>query len=64
MNLKVFKAFIYDLATSIVTLVAAYLTVPENVTGLGFSDALVPVVVGLAGAGAIAWRRYVLESRR
>jgi hypothetical protein len=58
MNIPVFKAFLYDLITTVLTLVVAYLTVPENVSKLGFSDVLVPVIVGIAGAAALALRRY------
>ena len=64
LDVKVLKAFLYDLATTVVTLVVAYLTVPDNVTKLGFGDALVPIVVGLAGAAATAWRRYVIEAKK
>lgn len=61
MDLKVFKAFLYDLLTSIVTLVTAYLAVPDNVSKLGVADMFVPIVVGIAGAVAIAARRYLIE---
>ena len=64
MDVKVLKAFLYDLATTVVTLVVGYLTIPDNVSKLGFGDAFVPIVVGLAGAAAIAWRRYVIESHK
>ena len=60
MNIAVFKAFLYDLATSVATLVALWLTVPDNVSKLGFADYLVPIIVGAAGALLLALRRYVL----
>jgi hypothetical protein len=62
MNVTVLKAFIYDLATTVATLVAVWLTVPDNVSAIGVGDALVPIVVGLAGAGLLALRRYRIEN--
>jgi len=62
-NFPVLKAFVYDLLTTVVTLVSAYLTVPENVSAMGFGDYLVPVIVGVAGAVAIALRRFVIENK-
>jgi hypothetical protein len=62
MNTAVFKAFIYDLATTAATIAAAWLTIPDNVSKVGVGDALVPIVVGLAGAGVLALRRYRIES--
>ena len=62
-NVLVLKAFLFDLATTAVTVVVAFLTVPDNVSKLGFGDALVPIVVGLAGAATIALRRYLIESK-
>ena len=57
-NYPVLKAFIIDLATTVITLVATFLTIPDNVSSLGFSDYLVPIIVALAGAGVVALRRY------
>lgn len=59
----VLKAFIFDFLTTAVTAVAVWLTVPDNVGKLGVSDTLIPLVVGLAGAGLIALRRYLIESK-
>ena len=60
----VLKAFVLDLATTVITLVVAWLSIPDNVTKLGIGDALVPVIVGLAGAAAIALRRYLIEAKK
>jgi hypothetical protein len=57
-NYPVLKAFIYDLLTTVATLVVGYLTIPENVSAMGFGDVIVPVIVGIAGAALIALRRY------
>lgn len=62
-NFPVLKAFLYDLLTSVVTMAAVYLTVPENVSKMGISDAVVPIVVGLAGAAIIALRRFRIENK-
>jgi hypothetical protein len=57
-NLPVLKAFLYDLATTVITLVVGYLSLPENVSKMGVADTIVPIIVGLAGAAGIALRRY------
>jgi hypothetical protein len=62
-NFPVLKAFVFDLLTTVVTGAAIYLTVPENVEAMGFSDTLVPIIVGVAGAAVIAVRRYLIESK-
>lgn len=54
----VLKAFVIDLATTIVTLAVTWFTVPENLAAAGFGDFLVPIVVALAGAALVALRRY------
>ena len=64
MNILVFKAFAYDLITSLATLVALWLTVPDNVSKLGISDLFVPVVVGAAGALLLAIRRYIIVNKQ
>jgi hypothetical protein len=61
MNILVLKAFVYDLVTTALTGAALYLTVPENVSAMGFGDAIVPIIVGVAGAAVIAFRRYLIE---
>jgi hypothetical protein len=57
-NYPVLKAFVFDLLTTVATLVVGYLTIPDNVAKMGFSDVLIPVIVGIAGAALIALRRY------
>lgn len=57
-NYPVLKAFFIDLATTIVTVAVTYLTIPDNVSNLGFGDYLVPIIVALAGAALVALRRY------
>ena len=59
----VLKAFIFDLITSALTAAAAWLSVPGNVESIGFTDYLVPVIVGVAGAVALAIRRYRIENK-
>ena len=59
----VLKAFVIDLATTVATIVALWLTVPDNVTTMGIGEALVPVVVGLAGAGLVALRRFRIDKK-
>ena len=63
-NVLVLKAFIFDLVTTVVTVVVAWLTIPDNVSKLGVGDTLVPLVVGIAGAAAIAARRYLIEAKK
>lgn len=62
-NVLVLKAFLFDLVTTAITVSAAWLTIPDNVAKLGVGDALVPIVVGIAGAAVIAARRYLIESK-
>jgi hypothetical protein len=57
-NYPVLKAFVIDLVTTVITLVVTFLTIPDNVAKLGFSDFIVPIIVALAGAGLVALRRY------
>jgi len=60
----VLKAFVIDLATTVATIVALWLTVPDNVATMGIGDVFVPVVVGLAGAGLVALRRFRIDKRQ
>lgn len=62
-NYPVFKAFILDLVTSLLTAAAAWLAVPGNVEKIGVTDFLVPVIVGLAGAAGMALRRWRIENK-
>jgi len=63
-NVLVLKAFLFDLVTTAITVAAAWLTIPDNVSKLGVADALVPIVVGIAGAAVIAARRYLIEAQK
>lgn len=63
-NVLVLKAFLFDLVTTAITVAAAWLAIPDNVSKLGVGDAFVPIVVGIAGAAVIAARRYLIEAKK
>jgi hypothetical protein len=64
MDTQVFKSFIFDLLTSIVTAGATWLTVSANVEKIGFEGYLVPVIVGLAGAVVMGLRRFNIVKKQ
>lgn len=62
-NYPVLKAFVIDLATTLITVALTWITLPDNLAKAGVSDAIIPIVVGLAGAGLVAWRRFVITKK-
>ena len=62
-NYPVLKAFVIDLATTVVTLALTWLTLPDNLTNAGLTSFAVPIVAALAGAGLVAWRRFAITKK-
>jgi hypothetical protein len=62
-SFPVTKAFFIDLATTAVTVIITFLTIPDNLAKAGLGDAVIPVVAALAGAALVAWRRYIITNK-
>jgi hypothetical protein len=64
-DFPVLKAFLYDLATTVVTVVLTWLTAADHLASIGITNpTLVAFVAGLAGAALIGWRRYRIEQAK
>lgn len=60
MDMAVFKAFAYDLLTTVISLAVGWLAYAEHWEVMGLSPALAPIAAALVGALAIGLRRYKL----
>ena len=63
-NAQTLKSFIIDLVTSTVTLVLTWLSLEDNLLGLGINPAVAPVVGLVFMAILTAWRRFKIEKTR